>query len=152
MSTLLPCIIDASVLVKLFLQEEHTADVQFLIRCYLDEDKPSSLAVPDLTYIECANILWTKVRKGAYTAMAARQSLAQLRLLALPTTPTSELMERALEIACIYDVSAYDACYVALAEKHQVLLLTADAKLVQHMKGSPHRVLLVQDYLDALPT
>lgn len=151
MSLPLPCVIDASVLVKLFLREEHAADVQYLIRCYLEDDPPAGLAVPDLTYIECANILWTKARKQAYSASAARAALTQLRLLALDTTPTCELMERALEIACVFDITAYDACYVALAERLQAPLLTADAKLACRMKDSPHRVMLVQDYLDALP-
>jgi predicted nucleic acid-binding protein len=152
MNALIPCVIDASVLIKLFLQEEHTADVRYLIQCYLDEATPSTLAVPDLVYIECANILWKKARKQVYTVSAARQSLAQLRLLTLPTTTTSELMERAIEIACAHDVTAYDACYVTLAEKLKVLMLTADAKLVERLDGSPFSILTIQGYLDALPT
>lgn len=147
MTTLLSCVIDASVLIKLFLREENSADVQFIIGRYLEDDSSSLLAVPDLTYIECANILWQKSRKGAYTFPVAREALAQLRLLALPTTPTMELMERALEIFHAHDVSAYDACYVALAEKLHAPLLTADAKLAERMTASPHRVMLVREYL-----
>jgi len=152
MNALIPCVIDASVLIKLFLQEENTADVQYLIRCYLGEATPSALVVPDLVYIECANILLKKARKQAYTVIAAHQSLAQLRLLALPTTPTSELMERAVEIVCTHDITAYDACYVILAEQLNVSLLIADAQLAERLNGSPHSVLTIQDYLDVLPT
>ncbi len=152
MNKLIPCVIDASVLLKLFLEEEHSTDVEYVIQCYLNEENPSKLAVPDLAYIECANILWTKVRKQTYAATTANQSLMRLRLLALPTTSTIVLMERALSIVCSYDISAYDACYVALAEQLNVSLLTADAKLAQRLEKSPYLIIMIQDYIKALPT
>ena len=150
MSKLIPCVIDASVLLKLFLEEDHSTDVQYIVQCYLDEEIPSTLSVPDLAYIECANILWTKVRKQTYAATAASQSLLRLRLLALPTTSTSALMERAFAIACSYDTSAYDACYVALAEQLDVPLLSADMKLAKRLEHSPFRIIMIQDYIKAL--
>lgn len=147
--SLIPCVIDASVLIKLFLKEEHTADVQYLIHTYLTDNEPSVLSVPDLVYIECANIFWKEVRKRIYTATAARQALARLRFLALPTTSTSELMERALEIASDYDISAYDASYVTLAEQLHVPLVTADVRLARKLSGSPYQVVSIQEYLTA---
>ncbi|HOS42296.1 MAG TPA: type II toxin-antitoxin system VapC family toxin [Armatimonadota bacterium] len=150
--SLIPCVIDASVLIKLFLKEEHTVDVQYLIHTYLADNEASVLSVPDLVYVECANIFWKEVRKKVYTMMAARHALVHLRLLALPTTSTGELMERALDIASVYDITAYDASYVALAERLQVLLLTSDVKLARTMKGSPYQVVLIQDYLNAIST
>jgi len=50
-------------------------------------------------------------------------------LLALPITlyPTMSLLRRCWELRS--NVTAYDACYVALAETLDVALLTADAKL-----------------------
>lgn len=51
-------------------------------------------------------------------------------LLALPVTlyPTTPLLRRCWELRS--NVTAYDACYVALAEALDAALLTADARLV----------------------
>jgi len=151
MSTLSPCVIDASVLIKLSLQEEHTADVRYIIQCYMNEEMPGSLAIPDFCYIECANILWKHVRKQSMTQSLARLALAQLRQLEIPTTPMSELMERAHDIACFYDISAYDASYIALAERQAMPLITADERLIQKLSGSPFRLMRIPEYLNALP-
>jgi predicted nucleic acid-binding protein len=40
-------------------------------------------------------------------------------------------MERAFQIALEFGISAYAACYVALAERLELPLLTADARLAQ---------------------
>lgn len=122
------CVVDASVGIKLFVSEEYSEDVQRLFEESL-ADPDASLLVPDLFFIECANILWKKVRRGEYPESIAMASIADLRTLELPATPTIELMERALEIACAHGVTAYDACYVALAERSGIPLLTADDRL-----------------------
>ena len=130
-----PCVVDASVGIRLFLPEEHAEQVQKLFESALD-DPTDTIFVPDLFFIECANVLWKKVRRGEYSQDMARQNLADLRALGLPTTPTSELMARALEIACEHGVTAYDACYVALAEMKEAPLLTADSRLRDALTGA----------------
>ena len=75
--------------------------------------------------------------------LSALEELARIRT-SQPPSNEADTLE-------ILDVSAYDACYVALAEQRQVPLLTADVKLTQHLVGSPHQVFLVEDYLNALP-
>ena len=134
------CVVDASVGIKLFLPEEYSEDVQgFFVQCFAQPE--SGLHVPDLFFVECANILWKKIRRGEYDTARAASDLAALRGLRLPTTPTSELMERALEIACTHDVTAYDACYLALAEAKGVPLLTADDRLADRLAGSSHEIM-----------
>jgi predicted nucleic acid-binding protein len=133
-------VLDASVVVKVFLDERDSQTVRNLLR-ETDTDPDSLLLVPDLVFIECANILWKKVRRESYPEDMARRNLADLRSLALASTPTSELMERALEIACAHDITAYDACYVALAELAGVPLLTADDRLAAAVAAAPFEVL-----------
>ena len=128
------CVVDASVGIRLFLPEEHSDEVQQLFERSLD-DANAQLCVPDLFFIECANVLWKKVRRGEYSAQIAAQNLSDLRTLDLPTTPSSELMERALQIACDLGITAYDACYAALAEARGIPLLTADNQLAAKVAG-----------------
>jgi|WetSurMetagenome_2_1015567.scaffolds.fasta_scaffold112652_2 predicted nucleic acid-binding protein len=142
-----PWVIDASVGIKLFIKEEDSEKVQRLFEQLL-ADAPDSIFVPDLFFIECANILWKKVRRGEYRADLAEADLEDLITLNLPATPTSELMARAFQLANKYNITAYDACYIALAERLQVPLLTADERMEQVFAGHPsHSVRLLQDLL-----
>jgi len=137
------CVVDASVGIKLFVAEEYSQDVQDLFERSL-ADPDGSLFVPDLFFIECANVLWKKVRREGYPEDMARDNLADLRALDLPATPTAELMGRALEIACLHSVTAYDACYIALAERNGVPLLTADTRLAEALSGSSFKIVTLE--------
>ena len=123
-----PCVLDASIALKLFLPEDHSDVAQRFIREAGGQDQ-SLLYVPDLFFIECANVLWHKVRLGHITETAALQGLAYLNEIDLLSTPTSELMERSLQLACLYGITAYDACYAVLSEQLDIPLLTADMRL-----------------------
>ncbi len=142
------CVIDASVLIQIFLQEELSEAVQQIIDdTYLNTAEPVSLIIPDLLFVECANILRSKVRFNGYPPKTALQAMCYLRALALPTTSTADLVEEALAIAFIYDLTAYDAVYVALAAQKSIPLLTADARLVQKLQESPYELISIEDYL-----
>jgi len=151
MSDNMTCVVDASVMIKLFLQEELSEAVQRIVdEIVLNAAGPAPLLVPDLFYVECGNILRSKVRFNAYPPQTAIQVMHYLRELVLPTTPTADLVEEALAIAFVYDLTAYDAVYVALAAQHNIPLLTADAKLVQQLQGSPHEIIGIEEYLAAV--
>lgn len=122
------CVVDASVGVKLVVPEDYSTRIQELFETAMASGE-GSLCVPDLFFVECANVLWKKVRRGEYPQDLAIQNLARLRALGLPSAPTSQLVDRALEIACLCGTTVYDACYAALAERLNLPLLTADTKL-----------------------
>jgi predicted nucleic acid-binding protein len=46
----------------------------------------------------------------------------------------------ALSIAVSYDITAYDACYIALAQRLGIPLITADQKLQAKMAGTAYAV------------
>lgn len=141
------CVVDASVGIRLFVAEDYSEEVQLLFEQSL-ADPDASLHVPDLFFIECANILWKKVRRGEYPESLPMESIADLRALNLRATPTVELMECALEIACTHGVTAYDACYVALAERSGMPLLTADDRLAEALKGDFRNIMSLSNSRD----
>ena len=128
-------VMDASVGIKLFVPETHSEQAQALFDP--SDLIPPDVVVPDLFYVECANILWKYVRRFGYPVLEAGKNITALKKLALRTVPSSTHMERALELALKWDVTAYDACYLALAEQMKVPLVTADQKLFNRLKGGP---------------
>jgi len=129
------CVVDANVCVKLFIAEEGSQRALDLFA-----DTRIARHAPDLLFIECANVLWTKVRRGTYLASDAVVNLRDLRATDTVVTPTADLVVRAFELANEFDISAYDACYVALAESLAVPLVTADERLATKLAGTAHEV------------
>jgi len=142
------CILDASVAVKLFLQEPFTPEVTLIFSEYIAHPELEPFVVPDLFYIECANILWKRVtRLKNLDANLARRHIADLRNLHIPSVGMATLSERAVEIGMVYDITAYDASYVALSEARGVPLLTGDERLIQKLRGSPFDLVSIADYM-----
>ena len=123
-------VVDASVGIKLFVAEplSDRADALF---SKLGKEPPAELYVPDLFYIECANILLKYVRRFGRSVEDAQADLADLRLLALKPTTTEVLMEAALSLAAQRNLSAYDACYAVLAQRLEIPLITADEPMAK---------------------
>ena len=129
------CVLDASVGIKLFLVEPLSAQADELF-AHLASSPPARFCVPDLFFIECANILWKYTRHFGYSPGAARQDVADLTRLPLRVTPTADLVEAALSLALNHAITAYDAAYVALARRLTLPLVTADDTLVRRLQGS----------------
>ncbi len=135
-------VVDASVGIKLFLDEDKSENARDMFAAFAAE-AIDCVFVPDLFFIECTNILWKRVRRGELPEDLAIGYLVDLKNLSLPTVPSSDLMLRALEIACAHSISAYDACYVALAENKGASLITADERLANGLAGSSHQIQLL---------
>jgi predicted nucleic acid-binding protein len=119
------------------------SDAAFTLFASLAADPPTRIHVPDLFYIEIANALWKYVRWQGLAVEEAQESLHQLGRLALDITPTAYLMGDAVKLAALYDVTAYDACYLALAQHLSLPLITIDAKLAKRI-GKAHTVHLLR--------
>jgi predicted nucleic acid-binding protein len=123
-------VVDASVAIKWVIEEEHSTQARDLV---VNE----SLAAPDLVFIECANVLRTKVRKGELLASLARDALARIE-----ATPIRALSARphavaAHVIAVELESSAYDALYLAVALAERARLVTADARFARLAQAHP---------------
>jgi predicted nucleic acid-binding protein len=145
-ATALPyhCVVDASVGIKLFVAED-LSDHAHALFAQLAHDPPAQLHVPDLFYIECANILWKYVRRLGYPADQARQDLRDLGALTLQRTPVTDLMSEALDLALAHGITAYDGSYVALAQRLGMPLVTADEPLTQALSGTGSDIRRLRD-------
>ncbi len=141
----LRCVVDTSVGIKMFVVEplSDRADALF---AHLTANPAAQFYVPDLFFVECANILWKYVRRYGYDAADALRDLGDLADLALRSVSTGDLMSRALELALAHDITAYDACYAALAECLDLPLITADQALVGKLTATTLRVRWLGDF------
>ena len=124
------CVVDASVGIKLFVDEPLSEQAHSLFS-ELSVDSPTAFYVPDLFFIECANILWKYSRRFGRAIEDCLADLADLGRIRLRVVSTAELMEDALILAAQTDLTAYDACYAVLARRLELPLITADKALLK---------------------
>lgn len=123
-------VVDASVGIKLFVDEDYSDKVHVLFE-QLAAELPAVLYVPDLFFIECTNILLKYTRRFGRSLEDSRADLADLSRLSLRVFPTAELMEDSLILAAEENITAYDACYAVLASRLNLPLITADEPLAK---------------------
>jgi predicted nucleic acid-binding protein len=139
-ATPVACVVDASVAIKLVFTEPLSTEAHALF-AHLANDPAARFVVPELFYVECANVLGKNVQRSGYPLADAQLSLATLNALALERFTIPSLPADALAIAANHRITVYDACYVATANHTGLSLVTADSKLVRRMAGTPYRVL-----------
>jgi len=125
------CVVDASVIAAAFFQEEH-ADASGALLA-----SAQSLQAPDLIYAETANVIWKRHRRSEIDAEEASQLLDDMMQLPLQVTPSADLVGLALQLSLQFDRTVYDCLYLALAAQIDLVMLTADQRLVNSLKGSP---------------
>ena len=86
-----------------------------------------SLAAPDLLRLEAMSVFRRQLANDHLTMKQAENALQDLLDLPLVVYPTAPLLRRGWELRD--NVTAYDSCYVALAEALGCPLVTADQRL-----------------------
>ena len=129
-------VVDASVAVKLFVQDEHTPAARQLF-ALTEHPVVYRAYVPAFFYSECANALWKSVRFADYSVKRAEEQIEDLGDLMLHVSPWHEWLGASFSIAVKYGITAYDASYVALADNLDATLLTCDTKLINSLKNAP---------------
>jgi len=114
-------------------------DASFLVVALGDDDDQGNsararlhgaeLAAPHLIDLEIASVLRSAVRTGRMTAQRARQALGDLADIDVERVAHTILLARVWELRD--DNTAYDACYIALAELLRAPLLTCDARMAR---------------------
>jgi predicted nucleic acid-binding protein len=128
-------VVDASVLANAVGDDEESGrQARELLREHRE------LAAPDLVDVETAAVLRRRWLAGTITDERFEQAIEDLTDIPLARFPTLGLMRRAFELRA--NVTAYDACYVALAEALDWPLCTVDRRLA-HASGPRCTMLLI---------
>jgi predicted nucleic acid-binding protein len=128
----MPHVVDASIVIKWFVDEVHAEAAR-----RLQEDQ-YQLFAPDVLWPECGNILWEKVRRGELTPDEARLIWDGLEQQPISTFPARPLLDLALEVALDANRPVYDSCYLALAMLIGCQLVTADKTLFNALQGGSY--------------
>lgn len=124
-------VVDASVMVALFVEEETSTPARSaLLRA---REAGHSLHAPELILIECANAFWKRVGRGEFgrdSAMAAMGALSNLDDLNRHPLD-AHLVLPALSLAIAHSLTAYDALYAALAVQLGGTAISSDRRFVE---------------------
>jgi len=135
-------VVDASIVVKWFLEEDLSENARQLRDSFVTGKL--SISVPSLLFYEALNALW---HSGLYTeeelSLAAR-ALSKYGFDAWE--PKGKTYEQSAILSSKYDISVYDASYVALALHIKVTLYTADSELAQKFPENTRHIRTYKPY------
>ncbi|HVF69182.1 MAG TPA: type II toxin-antitoxin system VapC family toxin [Xanthomonadales bacterium] len=126
-------ILDSSVIAKWFFAEN---DCEQALR--IKEQFTNgllSVAIPTFLYYEVNNLLRTAVKRLRINENDAKKAYNSFLILDFVSYSSEFLLEKTLEIAIKFDISSYDASYIALSEYLQAPFLTSDKKLVNTVEN-----------------
>lgn len=116
--------VDASVVVKWYVSENHSEEARLLLAHRIERH------APDILLAEFANTIWKKARRNEIADTRAYfDELPHLRKV-IDLHAGADHIERAAQIALEIDHPVYDCLYLACAEATGSILITADRKLV----------------------
>ncbi len=136
-------VLDASVLVKMAVEEEGTKTALSLLEMRATGE--AELIAPDLIVLESANAFWKYYQRGLLPEEEVLQLLGLIQRLDLRLAPLLELIEEASALSLRLGTSVYDSIYVALAQHEDAQLVTADKKLCARAAPSDTDVVLLSE-------
>lgn len=127
-------VVDASVVVKWFVEEEYSRESRLLRDAYVNG--LIDLAAPSLLYYEVINALRYSEGFGeeVLKEIAGILNDYQITLYNLE----GELAAKAIELSMRKGITIYDASYIALAQVLNTVLYTSDERLVMKIKDPTH--------------
>lgn len=129
-------VLDASILVKLFVAEEHSETSERVVNQAIE------LLAPDLLWAEVASVMWKKVNRKQLSSADAVAIYGDMLRFPITTCGNGELAASALALAIQTGRSVYDCLYLALAIRENIPFLTGDERLVNALAGGPHAKLV----------
>lgn len=123
-------VVDASVILKWFLDEDDTPLARALPQLGYELLAPSSLP------LEVANGLWNAQRRERAEPEDAALAVELLRGLKVSLVPIEDVLSAGYGIAVAHDRTVYDCLYVALALREGCQFVTADERLYNALRDA----------------
>ena len=123
-------VLDSSVVIKWFSTEQGTDEALALREKFLKGE--IEIVVPDLQLYEIANALRYNPKLGKGEVKSCVESLIDIGIHII--VPTKDVISTAVELAFEYEITLYDAYFVALAKILKFGFVTADERLHRKLK------------------
>lgn len=125
-------VLDSSVAVKWYLPEPDSAKALQLKADF--QSGVHDLLTPDILSVECAHAFTRAERQKIIAIGDADRHILDLMTVGVLTHPYQPLLRRAVAISSAERIGVYDCLYVALAEREQCELVTADVRLIKNLQ------------------
>jgi len=139
-------VVDTSVAIKWIVDEEGSDEAELL--------QGADMVAPALLRIEAGNVLRTLAGKKLLAKERAIDLYLFLQTAPVTIIDADDLLERrALDLALALEHPIYDCVYLALAERMDRRLVTADRRFIKTLSGTEHaaRVLALESLGSAVP-
>jgi len=123
-------VLDASVVLKWFVNEADSGQALKLREEFYSGER--EIVVPDLLLFEIANALRYNPTFSTKEIQEALDTLFGIGIGII--TPTFSLLSKAVELAGEFDLTCYDATYLALAEDLGLEFITADERFYRKIE------------------
>jgi predicted nucleic acid-binding protein len=120
-------VVDASIAVKWVIPEVLSDEADRV------RDGEDDVLAPDLLLVEVANALWRKAAAREISFREADAAFDLVRRSGIDLHPSGPLLPRAMEVARRLGHPVYDCVYIALAEREDAALVTADQRLLRRL-------------------
>jgi predicted nucleic acid-binding protein len=119
----MPVVVDASVAVKWVLNEVGSAQANAI-------REEEGLIAPSLIAVEIGSALWKAVRRGHVSRLNALAALQASLMPFSELAPNETLHEQALSLALDVSHPVHDCFYLALAQRDDSPIITADEGMI----------------------
>ena len=134
------CVPDTSVVAKWFsCHDEDDLRQAFLLRDKILHGE-CSITVPSLLFYELANALRFNPNLSTGDVRDAVASIFDMEFDVREISP--EIVIQTVEIAYAHGITVYDACFLATARLAEGMLITADSRLYERIRGAKDVTLL----------
>jgi predicted nucleic acid-binding protein len=121
-------VIDASALIRLFVPDGPLP--QGLEEFFQGAEQGRNTAIaPELLIAESVNVINRKRKSGEFSEEESDELLTDLIAMPIRYYPHQPIIQSAYDFAKQYELTVYDALYLALSVDHGAVLFTADQKL-----------------------
>ncbi len=140
-------VVDASVALKWqFKDELETKGAMRMLRAFINREV--DLLSPSLFAYEIVNAVHIAVSRERIPEREGMGAINDLLSLGVKLVDFDGLVERTFSLSRIHDRSVYDCSYLALAEKEDCPLYTADKRFFNALNSKIKRIKWVGDYSD----